>query len=131
METLIGTYRARFRGTADMAKELRPHNVAAVSIWMNILDTERARTYFETLLESQRPNYKLESSQFTGRVSASLYASGQMMELSGRALIGAELSAALKVTDIGEGKPVSHRYAIGGHVSSESANSRRLSTPRR
>jgi NAD(P)-dependent dehydrogenase (short-subunit alcohol dehydrogenase family) len=28
---------------ADMAKELRPHNVTAVSIWMGGLDTERAR----------------------------------------------------------------------------------------
>jgi NAD(P)-dependent dehydrogenase (short-subunit alcohol dehydrogenase family) len=28
---------------ADMAKELRPRNVAAVSIWLGGLDTERAR----------------------------------------------------------------------------------------
>jgi NAD(P)-dependent dehydrogenase (short-subunit alcohol dehydrogenase family) len=28
---------------ADMAKELRPYNIAAVSIWMGALDTERAR----------------------------------------------------------------------------------------
>jgi NAD(P)-dependent dehydrogenase (short-subunit alcohol dehydrogenase family) len=40
---------------ADMAKELRPHNVAAVSIWMGGLDTERARAYLATLPEDVCP----------------------------------------------------------------------------
>src|SRR5712664_1897483 len=34
---------------ADMAKELRPYNIAAVSIWMGPLDTERARAYLASL----------------------------------------------------------------------------------
>ena len=63
---------------ADMAKELRPHNVAAVSIWMGGLDTERARAYLATLPVEARPKAKRESPQFTGRVVAALYASGNM-----------------------------------------------------
>jgi NAD(P)-dependent dehydrogenase (short-subunit alcohol dehydrogenase family) len=98
---------------ADMAKELRPRNVAAVSIWMGGLDTERARAYLATLPENQRTQ-KRESPQFTGRVIAALYASERMMELSGRALIGAELGALLGATDIDGSQPASHRYAMGG-----------------
>jgi NAD(P)-dependent dehydrogenase (short-subunit alcohol dehydrogenase family) len=99
---------------ADMAKELRPHNVAAVSIWMNTLDTERARAFFKTLPEAMQPKEKLESPQFIGRLIAALYASPRMMEFSGRALIGAELGALLNVTDIDGGRPVSHRLSMGG-----------------
>jgi NAD(P)-dependent dehydrogenase (short-subunit alcohol dehydrogenase family) len=99
---------------ADMAKELRPHNVAAVSIWMGGLDTERARAYVATLPQSERPKQKRESPQFTGRVIAALYASERMMGLSGRALIGAELGATLGVTDIDGSRPHSDRYTMGG-----------------
>jgi NAD(P)-dependent dehydrogenase (short-subunit alcohol dehydrogenase family) len=99
---------------ADMAKELRPHGVAAVSIWMGGLDTERARAYLATLPEAARPKQKRESPQFTGRVIAALYASEAMMEYSGRALIGAELGAVLDVTDIDGSRPRSYRHIMGG-----------------
>ena len=99
---------------ADMAKELRPHNVAAVSIWMNGLDTERARAYLASLPAARRPPQKRESPQFTGRVIAALYTSEQRMALSGRALIGAELGALLGVTDIDGSAPPSQRYTLGG-----------------
>src|SRR5258708_19668331 len=97
---------------ADMAKELRPRNVAAVSIWMGGLDTERARAYLATLPENQRWTQKRESPQFTGRVIAALYASERMMELSGRALIGAELRALLWATDLDRTHPLPHHYAL-------------------
>jgi NAD(P)-dependent dehydrogenase (short-subunit alcohol dehydrogenase family) len=99
---------------ADMAKELRPHNVAAVSIWMGGLDTERARAYLASLPPQSRPAAKRESPQFTGRVIAALYDSDQRMQLSGRALIGAELGAFLGVTDVDGSHPLSHRYTMGG-----------------
>ncbi|MGW7424682.1 SDR family NAD(P)-dependent oxidoreductase [Streptomyces sp. NPDC054813] len=99
---------------ADMAKELRPHNVAAVSLWMGHLDTERARAYLDSLPRRDRPAEKRESPQFTGRVIAALYTSGELMALSGRALIGAELGALLGVTDIDGSRPRSERYTLGG-----------------
>jgi NAD(P)-dependent dehydrogenase (short-subunit alcohol dehydrogenase family) len=99
---------------ADMAKELRPHNVAAVSIWMGGLDTERARAYLTTLPPESRPTAKRESPQFTGKVIAALYESDQRMRLSGRALIGAEIGAFLGVSDIDGSQPISHRYTLGG-----------------
>jgi hypothetical protein len=99
---------------ADMAKELRPHNVAAVSIWMGGLDTERARAYLASLPPESRPTAKRESPQFTGRVIAALYDSDQRMQLSGRALIGAELGVFLGVTDVDGSHPLSDRYTMGG-----------------
>ena len=41
-------------------------------------------------------------------------ASGNMMALSGRALIGAELGIILGVTDIDGSRPLSYRYTMGG-----------------
>ncbi|MGP4021020.1 SDR family NAD(P)-dependent oxidoreductase [Saccharopolyspora sp. 5N708] len=99
---------------ADMAKELRPHNVAAVSIWMGGLDTERARAYIDSLPPESRPTARRESPQFTGRVIAALYAADDLMHYSGRAVIGAELGARLGVTDIDGSAPLSLRYELGG-----------------
>ena len=99
---------------ADFAKELRPHNIAAVSIWMGGLDTERARAYLAGMPDALRPKRKRESPQFTGKVIAALYESNLRMELSGRALIGAELGAKLGVSDIDGSAPKSYRYELGG-----------------
>jgi NAD(P)-dependent dehydrogenase (short-subunit alcohol dehydrogenase family) len=99
---------------ADMAKELRPYNVAAVSIWMGPLDTERARAQISSLPPDLRPTQKRESPQFTGRVIAALYRSSDLMALSGRALIGAELGAYFGVTDVAGTMPRSLRYQLGG-----------------
>jgi NAD(P)-dependent dehydrogenase (short-subunit alcohol dehydrogenase family) len=98
---------------ADMALELRPHNVAAVSIWMGGLDTERARAYFAALPAHARPVAQREAPEFTGRVIAALYASKLRMALSGQALIGAELGASLGVTDIDGVPPRSARETLG------------------
>jgi hypothetical protein len=98
---------------ADMAKELRPHDVAAVSIWMGHLSTERASAYLASLPPRERPGITRESPQFTGRVIAALYAQDDMMSYSGRAIIGAELGARLGVTDIDGTVPPSLRDELG------------------
>ncbi|MGY6024715.1 SDR family NAD(P)-dependent oxidoreductase [Streptomyces spinosirectus] len=100
---------------ADMARELRPHGVAALSVWMGSLDTERARAHLDTLTREQRAALPArESPSFTGRVIAALYTSGEMMAFSGRAVIGAELAAYLDVTDVDGSRPRSRRHVLGG-----------------
>jgi hypothetical protein len=47
-------------------------------------------------------------------VIAALYSSGELMTLSGRAPIGAELGALLGVTDIDGSRPRSERRTLGG-----------------
>ena len=98
---------------ADMAKELRPYNVAAVSIWMGSLDTERSRAYLSKLPEGAAQGKKMESPQFTGRVISALYNSQDRMALSGQALIGAELGFQLGVNDVNGSWPVSYRNTLG------------------
>jgi NAD(P)-dependent dehydrogenase (short-subunit alcohol dehydrogenase family) len=93
---------------ADMAKELRPHKVAAVSIWMGGLDTERVRALLSAAALAGR-----ETPQFTGRVIAALYASSGLLGYSGRAMIGAELGAELGVTDLDGSSPRSARHTLG------------------
>ena len=98
---------------SDMAKELRPYNVAVVSIWMGSLDTERARILRSKLPEIETQGKKLESPQFTGRVISALYNSQDIMALSGQAHIGAELGLQLGVKDINGLYPVSYRDILG------------------
>jgi NAD(P)-dependent dehydrogenase (short-subunit alcohol dehydrogenase family) len=100
---------------ADMAKELRPYGVAALSIWMGGLDTERARAYLATLPAQQRAALPpRESPRFTGRLIAALFGSPELMAFSGRAVIGAELGAYLGVTDTDGSRPRSRRHRLGG-----------------
>jgi NAD(P)-dependent dehydrogenase (short-subunit alcohol dehydrogenase family) len=99
---------------ADMAKELRPYNVAAISIWMGFLDTERARAYLSSLPDEKKPTTKRESPEFTGRVIDALYKSGDVMRVSGQALIGAELGKQLGITDLDGSEPMSYRDTLGG-----------------
>jgi NAD(P)-dependent dehydrogenase (short-subunit alcohol dehydrogenase family) len=98
---------------ADMAKELRPYHIAAVSIWMGFLNTERSRAYLNSLAEDKRPSTKRESPEFTGRIIAALYQSGDLMQLSGQALIGAELGERFQIRDLDEGQPKSYRDTLG------------------
>ena len=80
---------------------------------MGGLDTERARAYLASMPDESRPKTKRESPQFTGKVIAALYESNLRMEVSGRALIGAELGAKLGVSDIDGSSPKSYRYELG------------------
>jgi NAD(P)-dependent dehydrogenase (short-subunit alcohol dehydrogenase family) len=98
---------------SDMAKELRPYNIAVVSIWMGGLDTERARAHLASMPPDNRPSAPRESPQFTGRLISSLYAADDLMHYSGKALIGAELGVRLGVTDIDGSVPVSLRSTMG------------------
>ena len=111
------TYGAQKAGAdklaADMAKELRPHNVVAVSIWMGSIATERGLAHRRDLSEDAIEALQLESPQFAGRVIAALYASDERMALSGRALIGAELGERLGVKDIDGRQPPSRRDTLG------------------
>src|SRR5260221_6622681 len=98
---------------ADMARELRSHNIAVVSIWMGRLDTERARDYFATLPDDFKPRVKRESPQFTGRIISAVYDSDKRMAPSGQGLIRAELALSLGVSEIDGNQPPSYRGNIG------------------
>jgi NAD(P)-dependent dehydrogenase (short-subunit alcohol dehydrogenase family) len=98
----------------DMAIDFRPHGVAVVSIWMGLLLTERTRRVFDAEPDKYADlAATAESPEFTGRVIDALARDPQLMEKSGRVLIGAELGQEYGLTDINGSAPPSHRAFFG------------------
>jgi NAD(P)-dependent dehydrogenase (short-subunit alcohol dehydrogenase family) len=95
---------------ADMAVDLKECNVAALSIWMGALQTER----LERIIASDRAKYGYlegvtETPQFSGHVIWSLYQDPDLMTLSGQTVIGAEIALKYGIEDQGGRQPRSYR----------------------
>ncbi len=89
-------------------------NVAAVSVWMGSLTTERLLAMIEATPE--RFTYLeglLESPDYTGHVAWGLYNDSGMMRWNGKTIIGAELGKEYGITDIGGKFPPSVRERTG------------------
>ncbi|OBK95273.1 short-chain dehydrogenase [Mycobacterium asiaticum] len=96
---------------ADMAVDFRGTGVAAVSIWMGILLTERLRGAFEGNPKALAATAEhAETPEFTGHLIDALYRDPGLAELSGRTFIGAELADRYGITDEGGRRPPSHRH---------------------
>ena len=84
---------------ADMAVDLKPFNVAALSIWMGALLTERLRMVIASDPEKFRDlEAAAETPEFTGHVIWALYNDPALMELSGQTVIGAEMADRIRLT---------------------------------
>lgn len=106
----------------DMAVDLRPHNVAAVSIWMGPLQTERTMRVWEREPGKYGDFAPLaETPQFTGMVIDALYRDPRLMEKSGQVLVGAEVAEEYGIVDINGKQPPSHRPLLGGPVQAHPA----------
>ena len=95
---------------ADMAVDLKDFNVAAMSIWMGAVMTERLRL----LIESDPQKYAAldsitETPEFTGHIIWALYNDPTLMELSGQTVIGAEMAVKYGIKDVGGRQPASYR----------------------
>lgn len=97
----------------DMAEELRPYGVAAVSLWPGIVATERVQEMAEhsAELKAQLPGF--ETPLFIGRVIDALYRDEELLQLSGKTLIAAELAADYGIRDIDGKQPMSLRGIMG------------------
>lgn len=85
----------------DFAHELRPHGVAAISLYPGLVRTEavlRAAEYFDFT--------NSESPQFIGRVIAGLWRDKAVMEKSGRVHVAAALAQEYDIADIDGKRPV-------------------------
>lgn len=103
----------------DMAVDFKPHNVAAMSIWMGLLRTERTQHLFESTDPEEKERYAAaadgsETPEFVGRVIDALSKCDDLMERSGQVVISAEVGAELGVTDIDGRQPVGPRAFLGG-----------------
>ncbi|WP_437905844.1 SDR family NAD(P)-dependent oxidoreductase [Sorangium sp. So ce327] len=94
-----------------MAHELRPHGVAAVSLYPGLVRTEgvmkHASFFGEQLKNSESPT-------FIGRAVAALAADPGVMQKSGAVLIAAELAREYGFTDVDGAQPRSIREADAG-----------------
>lgn len=104
---------------ADMAVDLKDFNVAAISIWMGAVLTDR----LEAVIASDPVKYgglrdKCETPEFTGHVIWELFRDPKLMELSGQTLIGAEMAIKYGVKDAGGRQPPSYRdsYKVAPRV---------------
>ncbi len=99
---------------ADMAVDFDGTGLAAVSIWMGPLLTERSKRSL-----SQRPDQyegfmaQAETPEYTGRLIAALYDDPDIASLSGTTVIGAELAERYGITEAGGRKPPSWRAHLG------------------
>lgn len=99
---------------ADMAVDFQGTGVATVSIWMGILLTEKLRAAFSADSAGLAAVAEhAETPEFTGYVIDALFGDPGLAELSGQALIGAELAQRYGITDEGGRRPPSHRDMLG------------------
>jgi NAD(P)-dependent dehydrogenase (short-subunit alcohol dehydrogenase family) len=94
----------------DMAEDFRPHGVTSVSLYPGLVLTESVRANIEHF--AHEPNR--ETPLFVGRVVAALAADPDVLRLTGRWLVAAELAADYGVTDEHGVLPHSNRRAILG-----------------
>jgi dehydrogenase/reductase SDR family protein 1 len=89
--------------SADMAHELRAHNVAAVSLYPGLVRTEAVMTAAQGgWLDISNS----ESPEFIGRVIAALSAQPDLMQRSGKVLIAAQLAIEFGVLDTDGRQPI-------------------------
>ena len=99
---------------ADMGVDLKESDVAAVSIWMGPLKTERTdKAIAERPDQYEAIMANAETPEFTGRVVAAIHADPDRMALTGQTLIGAEMGERYGIVDAGDKQPPSFRAMLG------------------
>jgi NAD(P)-dependent dehydrogenase (short-subunit alcohol dehydrogenase family) len=90
------------RMARDMAIELKPHNVASISLWQGFTYTERAQHNLRTVsgMATQLNSAAGCSVEFPGRVIAALAKDPSVLRRSGGTFISAELAQEYGVTDV-------------------------------
>jgi NAD(P)-dependent dehydrogenase (short-subunit alcohol dehydrogenase family) len=101
---------------ADMAYDFREVGVAAVSIWMGSLLTDRVRG----IIASNPKKFghilhTAETPELTGHVIWELYRDPDVMAVSGQTVIGAELAVKYGIKDEGDRQPPSYRDLFDVH----------------
>lgn len=106
------------RMAVDMGVELKPFNVAAVSLCLGMVKTER------TLQALKNPDAffskfdlsKSETAEFPGLILAAMIEDANLMRHTGKVLITAELGLEYGIKDVDGNQPVSLREQLGPPV---------------
>ena len=102
------------RLASDMAEELKPDNIASISIWPGIVGTEQiidfaAQTDTASAEGSWADGYNWETPLLAGRAIAALASDPNVMNYTGKMQIAAELAQRYSLTDKDGNRPVSLR----------------------
>lgn len=89
--------------TSDMARELRPHGIAAISLYPGLVRTE---SVLQAAQEGWFDLSNSESPEFIGRVIGALWTDRALLDRSGQVLVAAAIAAELGVTDLDGKQPV-------------------------
>jgi NAD(P)-dependent dehydrogenase (short-subunit alcohol dehydrogenase family) len=108
--------------TFDMAIDLRPHNVACISLWPGFIYSDLVAMFASStpkemlppMLAKHLPNF--ERPEFSALVLHALYNDPKLMDSSGKALIGAELGLHYGIQDIDGKQPLSYRDTMGSPI---------------
>ena len=99
---------------ADMAVELTPHGVAAISLWLGPQLTERTAAAVRNRPEQYQEFLRQgETPQFNGRIIHALARDPALMSLTGQTLISAEVAPRYGITEEGGRVPPSYREMLG------------------
>lgn len=99
--------------THDMACDLRPYGVAAVSIWPGLVKTEAVLARWQGRPGAAERLARYETPEFVGKVAEALWRDPDLMDLSGRALIAAEYAETKSIADENGSRPPSYRETMG------------------
>ena len=102
------------RLSSDMAVELKPDNIAAISIWPGIVGTEQITEFAQQADEAESESvfgggYNWETPLLTGRAIAALASDPQVMQYTGKMQIVAELAERYNLVDKDGNRPASLR----------------------
>lgn len=102
------------RLSSDMAVELKPDNITAISIWPGIVGTEQITEFAtetdpDTVEGSWADGYNWETPLLTGRAIAALASDPQVMRYTGKMQIVAELAERYNLVDRDGNRPASLR----------------------
>lgn len=97
----------------DMAIDLKPYDVAAISLYPGVVATEFTNQVISGKPELESEAESFETPLFTGMVIDALYRDPDLLALSGQTLIGAELALKYGIKDVNGRQPPSYRSAMG------------------
>lgn len=100
----------------DMAHDLRPYGIAAISLWPGLIRTERTLSGLRKSPEhfaDRGGEERAESPQFMGRIIDALYRDAGMMRHTGGTFYTAEIAQQYGVRDIDGKEPGLFRHVFG------------------
>jgi NAD(P)-dependent dehydrogenase (short-subunit alcohol dehydrogenase family) len=99
----------------DLAVDLRPYNVASVSIWPGFILSDMLKSFpREQLPPSVAASlHNFETPEFTGLVIERLWRDPERMALSGETVISAELGLRFRIKDLDGKQPMTYKEQMG------------------